>query len=194
VAAIHELARNGLSKVGHHGPVAAMGIPRSELPHWDHIQILPAQLATKPLLDDVTVGTELVVGPRAARPLRLEIPIIVSDMSFGALSEEAKVAMARGADLAGTGICSGEGGMLPEEQQANRRYFYELASARFGYDESLLQRVQAFHFKGEPGRQDRHRRAPAGGEGRREDCRGAQPPGAHSGHQPRDVLRRPHDA
>ena len=37
--------------------------------------------------------------------------------------------------------------MLPEEQQANSRYFYELASAKFGYDEALLERVQAFHFK-----------------------------------------------
>ena len=88
---------------------------------------------------------------RANKPLRLDIPLFVSDMSFGALSEEAKVALARGAELAGTGICSGEGGMLPEEQAANRRYFYELASARFGFDEALLPRVQAFHFKGGQG-------------------------------------------
>ncbi len=72
-------------------------------------------------------------------------------MSFGALSEEAKTAMARGAEMAGTGICSGEGGMLPEEQAANTRYFYELASAEFGYKEELLERVQAFHFKGGQG-------------------------------------------
>ncbi|MDH3401178.1 MAG: FMN-binding glutamate synthase family protein, partial [Chromatiales bacterium] len=54
-------------------------------------------------------------------------------------------------ELAGTGICSGEGGMLPEEQQANSRYFYELASAGFGYREELLSKVQAFHFKGGQG-------------------------------------------
>ena len=72
-------------------------------------------------------------------------------MSYGALSEEAKTAMAMGAELAGTGICSGEGGMLPEEQEANSRYFYELASAKFGYEESLLTKVQAFHFKGGQG-------------------------------------------
>ncbi len=41
--------------------------------------------------------------------------------------------------------------MLPEEQQANSRYFYELASAMFGYKESLLENVQAFHFKGGQG-------------------------------------------
>jgi glutamate synthase domain-containing protein 2 len=72
-------------------------------------------------------------------------------MSFGALSEEAKISLAKGAELAGTGICSGEGGMLPEEQEANSRYFYEYASAGFGYKEELLSKVQAFHFKGGQG-------------------------------------------
>lgn len=151
VAFIHELARDGLDKMGHHGPIGAMGVPRSDLPSWDDIQILPAQFARKPLMEDVAVDTRLVVGPNAKKPLALEIPLFVSDMSFGALSEEAKVALAKGAELAGTGICSGEGGMLPEEQQANSRYFYELASAKFGFTEELLTRVQAFHFKGGQG-------------------------------------------
>ncbi|WP_133510603.1 glutamate synthase-related protein [Candidatus Thiosymbion oneisti] len=151
VAFIHELAENGLSKTGHHGEVGAMGIPGPQLPKWDDIQILTAQLATKPLLDDVEIGTDLIIGRNAEKPLVLKIPLLVSDMSFGALSEEAKVALARGAELAGTGICSGEGGMLPEEQSQCSRYFYELASAKFGYSEDLLPKVQAFHFKGGQG-------------------------------------------
>ncbi|SDL32241.1 glutamate synthase-related protein [Aliiruegeria lutimaris] len=151
VARIHELARDGLSKLGHHGEVGAMGVPRKDLPHWDDIQILPAQMARKPLLDDHKVGTSVVIGPRAAKPLQLDIPLFVSDMSFGALSEEAKTALARGAELAGTGICSGEGGMLPEEKAENSRYFYELASARFGWRPELVEDVQAFHFKGGQG-------------------------------------------
>ncbi len=89
----------------------------------------------------------MVIGPNAAKPLHLDIPLFVSDMSFGALSEEAKVALARGAELAGTGICSGEGGMLPEEHAENSRYFYELASARFGWSLDKVRDVQAFHFK-----------------------------------------------
>ena len=68
-------------------------------------------------------------------------------MSYGALSEEAKVALAKGAELAGTGICSGEGGMLPEEQAANSRYLYELASGRFGWSLDKVKMCQAFHFK-----------------------------------------------
>ncbi len=151
VAYIHQLAREGLSKVGHHGPMTSMGVPRHQLPHWDDLQVMVAQMATKPLMDDVEVATELVVGPEAKKPLSLKIPLFVSDMSFGALSEEAKLSLATGAELAGTGICSGEGGMLPEEQAANSRYFYELASAQFGYREELIEQVQAFHFKGGQG-------------------------------------------
>lgn len=151
VARIHELARDGLSKLGHHGEMGAMGVPRKDLPHWDDIQILPAQMARKPLLDDVPVSTSVTIGPRAARPLILEIPLFVSDMSFGALSLEAKTALARGAELAGTGICSGEGGMLAEEHAENSRYFYELASAGFGWSLDKVADVQAFHFKGGQG-------------------------------------------
>ncbi|TFH64714.1 MAG: glutamate synthase [Gemmatimonadales bacterium] len=146
-AYIQELARNGLEKVGHHGPVSAMGVPASELPKWSSIQILTAQLARPPLLDHEEVGSDVVIGPDADSPLRLEIPLFVSDMSFGALSEEAKVALAMGAEMCGTGICSGEGGMLPEEQEANSRYLYELASGRFGWKLEKVKKCQAFHFK-----------------------------------------------
>ena len=144
---IQEMAEHGLDRVGHHGRVDAMGVPRAQLPSWDDIQILAAQLHRVPLLDDEAVGTELVIGPNAAKPLRLSMPLFVSDMSYGALSEEAKTALAKGAEAAGTGICSGEGGMLPEEQAENSHYLYELASARFGFDMGLLNKVQAFHFK-----------------------------------------------
>lgn len=151
VVRIHELATNGLSKLGHHGEMGAMGVPRKDLPHWDDIQILPAQVARKPLLDDQPVATSVTIGPRAEKPLQLDIPLFVSDMSFGALSEEAKIALSRGAEIAGTGICSGEGGMLTEEQVENSRYFYEFASAQFGWRPELVEKVQAFHFKGGQG-------------------------------------------
>ena len=151
VKLIRQLANDGLSKTGHHGPTSAMGVPRQQLPDWDDLQFVVAQLHKLPLLDDEDVGTDLIIGPRAAKPLHLKIPLFVSDMSFGALSEEAKVALASGAELAGTAICSGEGGMLPEEQAANSRYFYELASARFGFSWDKIDKVQAFHFKGGQG-------------------------------------------
>ena len=144
---IKELAQNGLKNIGHHGFSSSMGVDRNTLPNWNDIQFLPAQLATRPLLDEESVTTKVVIGPKAKKPLILDMPIFVSDMSFGALSREAKIALAKGAEMAGTGICSGEGGMLPEEQQNNSKYFYELASAQFGFTWDKLDHVQAFHFK-----------------------------------------------
>lgn len=79
-----------------------MGVPRHALPDWDDLQLLTAQLHTPPLLDDEAMGTNVVIGPNAQKPLRLDIPLFVSDMSYGALSEPAKVALARGAEMAGT--------------------------------------------------------------------------------------------
>ncbi|RKZ17576.1 glutamate synthase [bacterium] len=151
VGMIKELAGHGLSRTGAHGPTGSMGVLRSELPSFDEIQFVTAQLHRVPLLDEEPVDTGLVIGPGARKPLHMNIPLFVSDMSFGALSLEAKVALARGAELAGTGICSGEGGMLPDEQESNSRYLYELASARFGYSMDKVARTQAFHFKGGQG-------------------------------------------
>lgn len=148
---IQMLARDGLSKVGHHGVSTAMGVERDLLPKWESIQMLPAQLSRKPLLDEDDVETKVVIGPNAKKPLELDIPMFVSDMSFGALSREAKLALSKGAEMAGTGICSGEGGMLPDEQASNSRYLYELASAKFGFSWDKVKKAQAFHFKGGQG-------------------------------------------
>ena len=144
---IHQLAAHGLSQTSRHGKVDAMGVPLPQLPQWDDLQFLTAQLNRLPQLESVDVATELIIGPKAQKPLKLDIPIFVTDMSFGALSQEAKIALAKGAELVGTGICSGEGGILPEEQEANNHYFYELAPGRFGFSKDKLMQVQAFHFK-----------------------------------------------
>jgi methylamine---glutamate N-methyltransferase subunit C len=151
VRQIQSYARDGLSKTGHHGIVDAMGVPRNQLPSWDDIQFVTAQLHRVPLLDDEPVDTSVTIGPGAKKPLTLKIPLFVSDMSFGALSREAKIALAKGAEMAGTGICAGEGGSLDEERHANSRYFYELASARFGFSWDKVVESAAFHFKGGQG-------------------------------------------
>ena len=95
VREIHALAEEGVFQTGPHGPSDAMGVPLSDLPRWADIQFVTAQLATTPLLDHEPVGTDLVIGPGAARPLALEIPIFVSDMSFGSLSQDRNIAQTR---------------------------------------------------------------------------------------------------
>ncbi len=148
---IQSLAKNGLNEFGSHGPSEAMGVDRNTLPKWEQIQFLPAQLSKRPFLDDAEVNSTTVIGPKAKKPVKLSMPVFVSDMSFGALSREAKIALSKGAELAGTGICSGEGGMLPDEQEANSNYFYELASGKFGFSWDKVKKAQAFHFKGGQG-------------------------------------------
>ncbi len=148
---IRELAQHGLNNYGQHGPSAAMGVDRNLLPKWENIQFLPAQVAKRPLFANEDVNTKVIIGSLAQKPLELEMPMFVSDMSFGALSKEAKIALSKGAELSGTGICSGEGGMLGEEQANNSRYFYELASGKFGFSWDKVKKAQAFHFKGGQG-------------------------------------------
>ena len=94
---IKELAQNGLKNLGHHGFSASMGVDRNTLPKWNDIQFLPAQLASRPLLDHEEVASKVVIGPNAKKPLELDMPLFVSDMSFGALSREAKIALSKGA-------------------------------------------------------------------------------------------------
>ena len=145
---VRTLARAALGDLGgQHGEPASMGVPRPRLPDWDDIVLLPAQLARRPLAHDAPVKTRAIIGPRAKRPLELEIPLLIADMSLGALSPEAKVALARGAARAGAGTCSGEGGMMEEERAENARYLFELGTAMFGWRADVPEKVAAFHFK-----------------------------------------------
>ncbi|MCP4310404.1 MAG: hypothetical protein GY790_04010 [Bacteroidetes bacterium] len=80
-----------------------MSLDFNRLPKWENIQLLPAQLAKRPLLDDEDVSSSVVIGPNAKKSFDLDIPVFVSDKSFGALSREAKTALSKGAEIAGTG-------------------------------------------------------------------------------------------
>ena len=87
--------------------------------------LLGAQLATAPLDENEPVSLETVIGKRAKKPMVLNSPVYISHMSFGALSKETKIALAKGSAIAQTAICSGEGGILPEEKEAAYRYIFE---------------------------------------------------------------------
>ncbi len=132
------------------GPkVEAMGSPLAEKTPtgWDRYRLLPAQLAATPKLKSEPVSTETVIGPDAGQPLVLALPAFVSHMSYGALSPEAKVALAKGAADAGTAIGSGEGGMLPAEREAAALYILEMASGYFGWTDEAIGRADALEVK-----------------------------------------------
>ena len=114
---------------------------------WDEILIKGAQLAKMPLNKKAPVNTKTVIGPRAATPLVIETPIYISHMSFGALSKEAKIALAKGSAAVQTIICSGEGGILPAEFDAANRYVFEYVPNQYSVTEDNLKNVDAIEIK-----------------------------------------------
>lgn len=98
-------------------------------------------------MEDAAVGTAVTLGTGAGRPLQIAIPLLVSHMSFGALSVEAKTALAAGAKAVGTAIGSGEGGMHPDERAAAGAYILEMASGYFGFTEEAIARADALELK-----------------------------------------------
>ena len=114
---------------------------------WDEILIKGAQLAKLPLNQGDTVKTTTIIGPRADKPLVIETPIYISHMSFGALSKQAKTALAKGSAALKTLICSGEGGILPEEFDAAYRYIFEYVPNQYSVSEENLKKVDAIEIK-----------------------------------------------
>lgn len=137
---IHEMAVSGKSIS------AAMGT-ELPMPSWDDILILGAQLDPMPLDEHAEVDTTTVIGKHAAKPLVLENPVYVSHMSFGALSREAKISLARGSAMAHSAMCSGEGGILPEEMRAADKYIFEYVGNLYSVTPENLRNADAIEIK-----------------------------------------------
>lgn len=137
---IHEMAVSGKSIH------AAMGT-KLPMPGWDDILILGAQLDPMPLDEYAPVDTTTVIGKRAKKPLVLENPVYISHMSFGALSREAKISLAKGSAAAGSAMCSGEGGILPEEIAAADKYIFEYVGNLYSVNPENLQAADAIEIK-----------------------------------------------
>ena len=132
---------------GSHEFVEPMGSEKRDYAGFSDLYFLPGQLAVLPLLDHEQVDSETIIGARRARPLKLRAPIFVSHMSFGALSKEAKLSLAMGSAEFGTLMCSGEGGMLPEERAAAGQYIFEMASGYFGWKEENIVKADGIEIK-----------------------------------------------
>jgi glutamate synthase domain-containing protein 2 len=140
MADIHRMALTGESVVE---PMRS----RKPVVSWDDILIKGAQLARLPLNPAEPAETKTVIGPRAQKPLVIGTPIIVSHMSFGALSREAQSALALGSGAAGTAMSSGEGGILVEALGMAHKYIFEYVPNRYSITPGNLQRVDAIEIK-----------------------------------------------
>jgi len=140
MAEIHEMAVTGKSIGGSMSTQMPMA-------NWDDILILGAQLNPAPLNDNDYVDTTTVIGKRAKKPMVLENPVYISHMSFGALSKETKIALAKGSSMAKTAMCSGEGGILPEEKESAYKYIFEYIPNKYSVTDENLKTSDAIEIK-----------------------------------------------
>jgi glutamate synthase domain-containing protein 2/rubredoxin len=137
---IKHLVMNGTALIGS-GPTEV------RLPSWEEILVMAGQLARAPLFDDEEVKTQTVIGKGAKKPLTIEMPVIISHMSYGALSGEAKVALAKGAAAVGTASSSGEGGIYPDEKAAAGKFIFEYVPNLYSVTDENLRAVDAIEIK-----------------------------------------------
>jgi glutamate synthase domain-containing protein 2 len=112
-----------------------------QFPHFDDLMIMPSQLTRMPIdtyREDCETRT--VLGGRfATKPLVLETPIMIAGMSYGALSKEAKIALAKATSMVGAVISNGEGGILPEELANSYRQSIQMLPSRMGFTKRSLE-------------------------------------------------------
>ncbi len=137
---IHEMAVTGKSAI------EAMGT-QMKMPGWDDILVLGAQLNPPPLDEHAEVSLKTVIGKHAKKPMVIDMPVYISHMSFGALSKESKTALAKGSAMAGTAMCSGEGGILPEEKAAAYKYIFEYVPNLYSVTDENLKTSDAIEIK-----------------------------------------------
>lgn len=137
---IHAIAVNGKS----------VGEPMDTLlpiPSFDDILFLGGQLAHPPLDDGADVDISVTIGKKASKPMRIEMPVYVSHMSFGALSGRAKKALAMGSARAKTAMCSGEGGVLSDEINNSYKYIFEYVPNKYSTTIDTYERCDAVEIK-----------------------------------------------
>jgi methylamine---glutamate N-methyltransferase subunit C len=141
IAEIQRAARDGIYDIRGGGA-------KRRVPHFDDLLFLGASMSRYPLEGyREACGTDVVLGTRfAGRPLRLDIPITIAGMSFGALSANAKEALGRGASACGTSTTTGDGGMTPEERQSSKTLVYQLLPSRYGMNPDDLRRADAIEI------------------------------------------------
>ncbi|MEV6013100.1 FMN-binding glutamate synthase family protein [Streptomyces sp. NPDC051976] len=115
------------------------------LPHFDDLLFLGASMSRYPLEGyRESCGTDVALGTRNAKyPVRLDIPVTIAGMSFGALGANAKEALGRGASATGTSTTTGDGGMTPEERSHSKTLVYQYLPNRYGMNPDDLRRADA---------------------------------------------------
>ena len=115
---------------------------------FDDLTFLPCSLTRIPLEGyREKCSTKTVLGTRfAKKPIELDIPVMITGMSWGALSYNAKVALARGAAAVGSSNTTGDGGMLMAERENSRTLIYEVLPSRYGINVHHMRMADAIEL------------------------------------------------
>ncbi|MCM3705612.1 MULTISPECIES: FMN-binding glutamate synthase family protein [Cytobacillus] len=117
-------------------------------PHFEELTFIPAQTSPFPIDSDVDVDVKVTIGPKAKKPMKIKIPLMISGMAYGiALSEQVKIALATAAKNTGTAINSGEGGILPEELESAGKYILQFSKTEWGKEEKTIKRADMIEIK-----------------------------------------------
>ncbi len=138
IAEIHRAANTGIYRIRGWGA-------KRELPTLDDLVVLGASMSRYPLEGyREACGTDVIIGEGTSeRPVRLDIPVTIAGMSFGSLSAQAKEALGRGANAAGTSTTTGDGGMTPEERGHSKTLVYQYLPSRYGMNPDDLRKADA---------------------------------------------------
>ncbi|NNC81905.1 MAG: FMN-binding glutamate synthase family protein [Acidimicrobiales bacterium] len=138
IAEIRRAANTGIYRIRGWGA-------KRELPTLDDLVLLGASMSRYPLEGyREACGTDLTIGAETAEnPISLDIPITIAGMSFGSLSANAKEALGRGANAAGTSTTTGDGGMTPEERTHSATLVYQYLPSRYGMNPDDLRKADA---------------------------------------------------
>jgi len=138
--------------------------------YWDHL-LLNASQVTNPSIDPLREPMELrtylgrkpdriELGPangragagpalktRLAPQVAIEVPMLFSAISYGAVSLNVHAALARAAAEAGTLFNTGEGGLHPSLASYGRNTIVQVASGRFGVHRGYLENARILEIK-----------------------------------------------
>ena len=138
LAEIHRAADQGIYDIRGFGAKRAV-------PSFDDLLFLGASMSRYPLEGyREKCSTNVTLGTRFARnPIKLDIPITIAGMSFGALGANAKESIGRAATMVGTSTTTGDGGMTEEERQSSKTLVYQVLPSRYGLNPDDLRRADA---------------------------------------------------
>ena len=135
--------------------LTGMGNDKPYPVYWDHL-VLNASQVTNPSIDPLREPMELTtfigrkpnrldydresrsLGTDLAPQVRIEVPVMFTAMSYGAVSLNVHESLARAATEAGTLWNTGEGGLHPKLYKYANNTIVQVASGRFGVHASYL--------------------------------------------------------